>query len=466
MKTFINARKPRGIERRPPNVSSTHTSQPQSRPDNSGRTVSSYPSYVDSSPQESSSPSSSADNGDPHTPSPKYDAPHSHVTTVSVDENLDIQTFDPHFAHLLSSLSMSANNISDASKKAAPMVTMNSSSRAAGTPVPATTSFAKPDNLERSDDQSHTRIRPSDSRPPQTSSPFPPVHPPSSVEVPFPSAASKYRAQSPPLITKPFTTAQLLPPVSTIPKFPTASSLSSRRTSSTADISPYLSRLSEVPTSSKRLKQLALLERVADESARMAPMPGNSELSIYGSAKPFHAPPPPHITSSEMKDQSIIYSSKPGEVLGQMDPPLPAHQFYSRPLPNIPQSRQDPAIVRPSTSQALGRDLAIPAPLANPNLQSAHQSQLLSTINGLALHRSPVQQAFTANLRPPRGVERLNIPPYQPSLFEPTMSAPATSIAFNLSAPTNESQNAGSLLSILNSGRECAAGGSTLNVRY
>ncbi|EIN13760.1 DCP2-domain-containing protein [Punctularia strigosozonata HHB-11173 SS5] len=63
------------------------------------------------------------------------------------------------------------------------------------------------------------------------------------------------------------------------------STVSRRSSTSAAGLSPYLSKPTEMPVSGKQLKQLALLESVADESARMTPILGHRASQVFAAAR-------------------------------------------------------------------------------------------------------------------------------------------------------------------------------------
>ncbi|KAJ7143719.1 hypothetical protein C8R44DRAFT_845908, partial [Mycena epipterygia] len=87
--------------------------------------------------QESSSQSSSIDNEDPHTPSPQYS-----TTAPSHVVHDGFASLDPHFARLLSSLSLSAAIAAGGKGAGEPTLTIKTSEPVPepSTPVPVTTS--------------------------------------------------------------------------------------------------------------------------------------------------------------------------------------------------------------------------------------------------------------------------------------------------------------------------------------
>lgn len=254
------------------------------------------------------------------------------------------------------------------------------------------------------------------------------------------------------------------PLTGTSPTFST--SQASRRVSSTADISPYLSRAAEIPTSAKRLQQLSLLESVADESARMAPiiaaraaMAGRGPISNGYPQPPSSVPP--HLLSNP-RDLGNLYSSyHPG--------PIPANV-----QPHYSSDVQDPFQVRSRTSQAFHR-----APTHNPTGSVSMNQNHLATINGSRL--GPVSPNFQAgpqlmqqqqqrppqvyNVGPPLYGSSPHVPYFPPTMNGlppypsplPPLAGPHPSSNFNMPFGVNmASHNPTSmtLLSILN-GQPC-----------
>lgn len=170
----------------------------------------------------------------------------------------------------------------------------------------------------------------------------------------------------------------IIVPSTSPPSQPMASPTSptSRRSSSTADISPYLSRATAVPTSAKRLQQLSLLESVASESEKLAPIIAARAAMVNRGSNGLQFPPQPpmnpSVTSGNLRDVGVLYSS--------MHPPPPASAagFHPRPLDLSGPGYHDPFQVRARTSQAFHR-----TPMHNPTGSvNMNQNQLLATING------------------------------------------------------------------------------------
>ncbi|KAF8640624.1 hypothetical protein AX17_000285 [Amanita inopinata Kibby_2008] len=250
LKAFINERKPRGIRKKA-------KTPPYRSPNESA--------------QDSSSQSSSADNGEPQTPSPQYPTaavnndPHV-MDAESSGLDLPVEAIDPHFARLLSSLTLSAST----------------SAKDVGD-----------DRWQNS--PADLGLSASVSTSPGIRSPG------SSIEIS--QAVSDVRTNR---------SEKLSPP--SISPITTSRSATSRRTSSIADISPYLVRPVEVPTSATKLRQLALLESVADESARLASslthhntVPSTGVCAGHPSPSSFPVSP----IRSETTRRHVLYSSNP-----------------------------------------------------------------------------------------------------------------------------------------------------------
>ncbi|KAF8274083.1 hypothetical protein EI94DRAFT_985287 [Lactarius quietus] len=133
------------------------------------------------------------------------------------------------------------------------------------------------------------------------------------------------------------------------PQSPSAKSAHSRGTSKiTADLSPYLARPAGIPINGKRLKQLALLEAVADESSRTAPAPAMSPTQPQMSPRQVppatvHAPLTPNTAMPRnFTNLSSMYSNTHGPYLH----PVPQTGHFNPPTPD------NPFIVRPRTSNS------------------------------------------------------------------------------------------------------------------
>ena len=220
-----------------------------------------------------------------------------------------------------------------------------------------------------------------------------------------------------------------------------------RRASSTADILPYLTRAAgDVPISATRLKQLSLLETVADESARMssaiaARAATNHVVNSY--PLPPQSVPPQSMMLGNTRDPGLIYSSDQPRALSHA---LGFQPVYN-PLENNFRREHDVSQFRSRTSQSIHRNL-----MHNPTGSvDIHQSHLLATLNG----------SRTPSLNPSQyGPPTHNVPMYprhipQSQMFHSASQPPPTVTGFTSSNrglhPTTvyPSYNP-SLLSILN----------------
>ncbi|KAF7985372.1 hypothetical protein HWV62_6611 [Athelia sp. TMB] len=446
LKAYINERKPRAGMRKTPTKSKNgtvaHTRQIHSRPAQNAGT------NCDTLAQDSSSQSSSAENGGPYTPSPQYTAATPYQSSIAhvVDHPEGGATaMDSNLTRLLNSLSMSVS-VPDlgAGDKMLPTAVSNEF-KASVPPAPAPRSPSPVNSPPaREADWSSTVPKPLSQRPsdggqtPSRSGSFGPRPLPDGLNLTSrssdPSSSlsiNPHQNGSSAVLSGPPSAASL-----TAPSISSATSSGqhtpSRRGSSTADISPYLSRPSAMPTSGKRLKQLALLETLADESDRMTPQLGNREplprvpsrgvagyparapsRSVEGysprvpsrgiagypprvpsrgvagyppplaNTRPYYAPapsasvPPP----SNDPDLRVIYSSNHGPAPPQGVPYPPQARPPPPPMPMYNNSFQ----VRPQTSQAMHPGLGIGhqghTP-GGPRAASMHQNQLLSLISG------------------------------------------------------------------------------------
>ncbi|KAL0951207.1 hypothetical protein HGRIS_007932 [Hohenbuehelia grisea] len=321
----------------------------------------------------------------PQTPSPQYTQAVAHsVPKVQhaddVNAQLNVDKLDPHFARLLSSLTLSATGIkpngSDSEKPLAPAsasVSISNGPTALSSLSPAKVSPAanKPISVPKSaatfpSPAQATALPPSS----QVAPSVPASKPSAATQAIKPPVSSK----SPPASVDPSTAGpRPSSSASTLPLSPRTRGMGSRRTSSTADISPYLTRPAEVPSSAKRLRELALLEAISDESARMTPVlrqrdgGGQGNLNGRHSAVPaqFHPnflPPHPSAIHPTPNDLRVIYSSQP--VAGLPMNLNPATPLIPSATPNMAFGPA-PFQVRPHTSQAFSRNGPYsPAPLA------------------------------------------------------------------------------------------------------
>lgn len=519
LKSFINERKPPALVRKPPMKSrstvvsqAVHVRQKQTP---ASFSLPSLDAYLDPTAQESSSQSSSADNGDPHTPSPQYSESIANepIVTAHLDDSMSTDAMDPNLARLLTSLSLSANvsiDYNDDTKHNVDAI-LTTAPPAPATPIPAPVSTASPHLPQDRIDWSSHVPKPLSERPAETLQTPSPNHqdsqPIGTRPLPKSTRTSSRLSQVPPSAlslgsrpngtrtpsdnrqrpsTPPSATLSTASVITSVSSASSARKPSSRRTSSTADISPYLARPSEIPTSGKRLKQLALLETVADESARLTPLLGNRESTrqlrepING-AQQFptgarHPPLPaslPPLNGDKFNNSHVLYSSRHGPVAPPSGSPY-AHQ----PRPSFPHQQvyDDPFQVRPRTSQSgsifSGHSFGGRAP-------SVHQSQLLSLLSSpRGAVPYPLPPPPPSQLIGPFPHPVISPPPPQPPTFQqmssrgppplhltphnlyssqgqpPPVSAPAFSPNFQFPTPANNS----SLLSILNGATSASAG--------
>ncbi|KAI6008195.1 Dcp2, box A domain-containing protein [Pisolithus orientalis] len=272
LKAFVTARKPSGLGAR--NIKAT----PEAA--------------IESSPQESGS--SSVDNGEPHTPSSQSSEGALASNKLSIaahpsDDDSLSQPVDPHVARLLTSLSLSAKKTDLKPASTVPDIrrSVEISPRLAHNGTPPATHLrhtsAKFVEATHRFQHSETTLSVHANDPPFSKQGILQDTRTSSAAVaPATSSLLSYGASNESSsVVLPTSSA---PPLAPLQAGATKQLPSSRRSSSIADISPYLTTPTEVPTSGKRLKQLALLELVADESSKMTPtlvshIPGRVLLS-------------------------------------------------------------------------------------------------------------------------------------------------------------------------------------------
>ncbi|KAF5390326.1 hypothetical protein D9757_002949 [Collybiopsis confluens] len=347
LKQFIREHKPTAIPRKPPRSKRTnhaesgssgqHRRSPADSPSNSSQEAN----------QESSSQSSSADNGDPQTPSPQ--APSTLANHVNIAAEGMTTELDPHFARLLSGLTLSgtASAQDGVVKSLGSQVTPASVNDPASPPAPLMSTPMTATPPIPADQLSKSVRQPSRDHLENAALPVNPSL--SSNAMIIPRTSSQLNSTSP---VKPH-------------RQPT-----SRRTPSTADISPYLSKSAEIPSSAKHLKQIALLETVATESAQMSPMlhmrdaAFNSALQGHP-ARYMDSPPPMFATTIPSTSAGHLGAS------GTRLPPL------NHPGPSM---HDDPFVVRPRTSQAVHR-VPYPALPNPPGRMSMTHNQALALMN-------------------------------------------------------------------------------------
>ena len=395
--------------------------------------------------QESSSQSSSADNGDPQTPSPLYSEAAVNHKIQSVDTDLDrsfdVEVADPHFARLLSSLSLSASAApSSQTLGKSPSISSGLQAQQSVVPGPresALTALA-------------TAVQPDVAKPVRS------TRTPSAVQRASPAPSSSATLHRPTSRSSRLSSPPATAPANDVLHTKQGSissqpiSPSARRPTGTADLSPYMSRASAVPAIPKQMKYLNMLEHIAKESERMTPSlerQGRAAdwLQGLGSARPL----PP---------MAPTFNGPPSPINARAFPPTgPPPPMYP-PGPFGPQAgHDDPFIVRPRT--------AINSFSHMPARPSMSEDQLRSMMSGPG-HRPPTTIPMGAyppafphpyppnhvmgqpptNLRivPP---QQMNLPPH--AIEPPPLSAPVVSPSFNFGMPRPNPPNQ-QLLSILN----------------
>ena len=467
LKAFIHDRKPRNLPRRNGQSQAAHAKlNALASSEDDVANLDSYPSTNGDHAQESSSQSSSADNGEPQTPSPQYSAPHvnyqppSHLEPHDEAAEINLDGVDPHFARLLSSLTLSAS--ATAIENAKPPI---SEQRATSPQAPISSSISSlPQSSDLRADWSATMPHRSEPR----------VHAKHSVQTehlsrsPLASAASTVvsaslhghpngtqgpHAQRPPSSHGMVNNAQ----AKQSPRLARAR----RASRASADISPYLSRPHDIQ---KEMKYISLLENVAKESdrlsshlARQTPSLPDSLHSYSGSSASI----PPTSTFGR-HEVPLLYSST--SAAGSAYPPSTA-------MPPLESIHDDPFTVRPRTSNAF-HPLPYPPPSRKASL---HEDRLRFMTPGLEsiTPRAPGLGPFPPVAHgPANGIPRPAsmaplrvVPPTQYSMYEgppnfSQMSGPplSPSAAYGTAAaipppmPVNpmRAANNAQLLSILN----------------
>lgn len=344
---------------------------------------------MDATAQESSSQTSSADNGDPQTPSPLYsEAVVTHVDVAQTTESngLNGTAVDPHFARLLSALTLSATTNGNGDGKLDRVPPTGAASHTSPVPPvtggPQTREVLISSAVEVGDSATMAHAR----HPSKPSKP-------SSTGLPINDAYRLSNPSSGPHVSSPLPLSQ-----SPTSKSPTHSRRSSMIT---ADLSPYLARPAGIPMNGKQLRQLALLEAIADESSRMtlASHPAVQSPSPHGAPPAFiHAPPPPNtVVSHNFTNLSPMYSNTHGPYL-----PIP----QTGPL--NPPSPDNGLAVRPRTSNSFRPGPNHP-PRSFNTRGSMNQAQLVSAVSGASypyastpsLHRSPIPPMPNLNFHSP-----------------------------------------------------------------
>lgn len=421
----MHSHKPHSLGRKPrkaQNVQVIHDVQLSSEDDNVStlQFQSSVAIGHDANAQESSSQSSSADNGEPQTPSPQYSAPRINHSSPgglsriaeesSPGQRLDLDNVDPQLARLLSSLSMSASVPPEAEMDkfgsfTSPDQLLSNPTNAQ--PLPAITAVP---------------IHPSVQGPPDLSSVI------VSTSVLQNSASHPSVVHSLTSRLDPPSSSQLLahtPFVSSPLQEASSSAISprvhARRSSATADISPYLPRARNVPAG-KEMRYISMLENVAKESDRTAsfppPMgpPSHSGMPLYG-ARPSMAPVPAASVSPMMmstygtrNELPAMYSS-PSVASPQalpLRPPTTSNISFVHGMPG-----DDPFTVRPHTSNHFH---VIPPQIQTRQGMYPDPSGLMGLANPgappMAIRQPPFGPLHPGQFNPPP--MQMNVPPRDP----------------------------------------------------
>ena len=209
----------------------------------------------------------------------------------------------------------------------------------------------------------------------------------------------------------------------------------SRRTSSTADISPYLTRPVELPTSAKQLKQVALLECVAHESAKLV-----STLTQHNSTLPTS------VDAGHPVPVMPYQSNPPHRVLYNV--PSPSLQ-RGTPLARLPEPSKMPLHgampVRSMTSHAHYRDatqawphitpIRTPEPFTIPRSHGAKVHNYFLPQSQFGLPLSP-SRPFTKPTPTPSGVPAApTLHPSANSLLSILNSKPAQGLPLAYAGP-------------------------------
>lgn len=292
LKNFIQDHKPVTTKRN--NRRSRHNgySNRLPPPDESAESSSESPPHSHSVEDSNTQETSSQSNG-PHTPSPKYGQLEPYVVKEDSPEK-PIITADPHLARLMESLSMSAlQNGNEAKPVPSSILTENRSPPpSAATPVPTAASSVS------SRPTADLTVDPS-KRTPEVE--ITPSLPPADPQVIINSREAFQNAR--------------LPPSSLV----SAVSLSPRHQRSVSALS-YPTRPAELVSSAKRMKHLALLETVVDESARLTPTLEQQRATLQGPVFNLGAPMVPRSAAASVPPQNTMFSGLvPGSVLYSSD---------------------------------------------------------------------------------------------------------------------------------------------------
>lgn len=463
LKNYIHERKPRKLGRKAAKTPNVRVDQSLHMHATNGAAVVDYKSRaaLNLDPglqQESSSQSSSADNGDPQTPSPLYtEAVVNHTTSDVPAEDvvasaLKSELIDPQLARLLSALTTSAKTdmenpskpLSDPAILSIGKVEVQTPEKTPVPPVNATDARSSVHTASQSAESHHVPSRPPTSlsrSPVQAIRASPtPSRPLSKASMRSPKLAPlnglAYRKASPALqATSPPPSAALSSTTSTS----SASRPMARRGSSaTTDLTPYTNRPPEGPSliSGKRMKQLGLLESLLDETARATPILANHSPAL---SRPAHeidargpnfqsAFPPPHHLQPPMPPMSV----PPPSNINNLSSMYPNMHGPSYPAPNSsiyrPVPREDDVFtVRPRTSNAfhplpMSHHQPQPSrPIPNMNRASMSQAQLMGIISGPPApmpgpHYQHTSGPHGPTMQPPHSGMAMRPPPFMNGL--------------------------------------------------
>ena len=386
--------------------------------------------------QKSSSQSSSLDITGPETPSPHSEPDMSamRVEDNRSETNVSQVEMDPHVRRLLGSLALSAaasENANEKSTKAAgdeaksivPSYALHSDSSDDSPLVPRERVDPGIDQYKSSFPLSSQVSQQADTSRAQSIHDHPTLASPRSHKT-----SSAFTVRPKPSLNGMTLIEENLPTLNYERTYPTSTLISPsthapRRSISTADISPYLIRTADAhaPISATRLKQLSLLETVADESARMSS--AIAARAAMTSANPvasgYPLPPlsvPPQSMMGNVRDPGVIYSSDHPRGSSY----APGFQPAYNPLENNFYGEPDPFQVRSRTSQSFHRTLTH-KPTGSINI---HQDHLLAAMNGSltpSMNSSQYGSQFIQQHQPPQlhhtgppvSVRAWHIPPPQ-----------------------------------------------------
>ncbi len=325
LKGFINERRPRNAARK---------NGKQKKPQSNTSQLAPIPQEVEyQKPAQHSDQQAYSANG---TSQPSSSSLHD----PSPSANFPDAVLDPHMSRLLSSLTMSATTVATNTPQDPSGDVNDATPRLqSSSPRPSTSSADSPNVIHATPEQldwsssvpSNFNTQPSQpsnleqntyvdtSTSLGTTSPQENTNGSAKTGEPIPpkTVHSKTAVSSTTISPSAFSSSVIVPPtLSPSTGQPLASPISptSRRSSSTADISPYLSRATAIPTSAKRLQQLSLLESVANESEQLAPIiAARAAMVSRGPGGVQYPLPPPPVQPptgpGNLRDVGILYSS-------------------------------------------------------------------------------------------------------------------------------------------------------------